>query len=304
MPKPLKTCLFISLLGMQVALAGNESHNPGPSGYELLRVIEVEGRQGVATDGERYFVSGNTSLYVYSKSGELLSKNESALENLPRAGNHIGDIEVHNGEIYAGVEWFEDGQGKDIQVAVYDARSLRYQRSIPWEQASGQVEVSGVAIDASDNSMWLSDWVNGRYLYRYDLDSGAHAGKLHLRAPPQWQQGVAYHGGFLYLTADDGDAEDREVDNLWRVPAGVRDSAAYVTHEHAFHEFRQVGEIEGITFDDEAGEMIVLANRGKRIVLGMPKGLYPGYEREIHELYVYRIVDPKRQEKAATEIAR
>jgi hypothetical protein len=125
-----------------------------------------------------------------------------------------------------------------------------------------------------------------------------------MRAPPQWQQGVAYHGGFLYLTADDGDAEDREVDNLWRVPAGVRDSAAYVTHEHAFHEFRQVGEIEGITFDDEAGEMIVLANRGKRIVLGMPKGPYPGYEREIHELYVYRIVDPKRQEKAATEIAR
>jgi hypothetical protein len=37
--------------------------------------------------------------------------------------------------------------------------------------------------------------------------------------------------------------------------------------------------------------MIVLANRGKRIVLGMPKGLYPGYEREIHELYVYRIVE-------------
>ena len=35
--------------------------------------------------------------------------------------------------------------------------------------------------------------------------------------------------------------------------------------------------------------MIVLANRGKRIVLGMPKGLYPGSEREIHELYVYNI---------------
>ncbi len=73
------------------------------------------------------------------------------------------------------------------------------------------------------------------------------------------------------------------------LPAEVRDSAAYVTHEHAFHEFRQVGEIEGITFDDEAGEMIVLANRGKRIVLGMPKGLYPGYDREIHELYVYKV---------------
>ncbi|MEZ5277257.1 MAG: hypothetical protein R3F07_12820 [Opitutaceae bacterium] len=131
--------------------------------------------------------------------------------------------------------------------------------------------------------------MNGRYIYRYDLDTGAYSGRLHLRAPPQWQQGVAYQGGFLYLTADDGDAEDGEVDNLWRVPAGVRDTAAYVTHEKAFSEFRKVGEIEGITFDDGTGEMIVLANRGKHIVLGMPKGLYPGYDREIHELYVYGI---------------
>jgi hypothetical protein len=51
-----------------------------------------------------------------------------------------------------------------------------------------------------------------------------------------------------------------------------------------------VGEIEGIDFDPEAGEMVVLANRGKRIVLGMPTGLYPGYEREIHEVSVYRVL--------------
>jgi hypothetical protein len=291
MAKLSRTGLLFGVFIAHATVAGSDALRPEPPGYELLRVIEVAGRQGVATDGERYFVSGNTSLYVYSKSGGLLVGNEAALQDLPRAGNHIGDIDVHNGELYAGVEFFEDGQGKDIQIAVYDAVTLRYRRSIPWEPASGQVEVSGVAIDAADNSIWLSDWVNGRYLYRYELDSGAYAARLHLRAPPQWQQGVAYHDGFLYLTADDGDAEDQEVDNLWRVPAGVRDSAAYVTHAHAFHEFRQVGEIEGITFDDAAGEMIVLANRGKRIVLGMPKGLYPGYDREIHELYVYKIVE-------------
>ncbi len=33
--------------------------------------------------------------------------------------------------------------------------------------------------------------------------------------------------------------------------------------------------------------MIVLANRGERIILGMPSGLYPGYSSEIHELYIY-----------------
>jgi hypothetical protein len=29
--------------------------------------------------------------------------------------------------------------------------------------------------------------------------------------------------------------------------------------------------------------------RGKRIVLGMPKGFYPGYDREISEVYVFRM---------------
>jgi hypothetical protein len=243
----------------------------------------------VATDGEIYIVSGNSTLYRYSKSGELLTRNETALDDLPRAANHIGDISVRKGEIFAGIEQFEDGKGKDIQIAVYDARTLAYKQSIPWEPKSGQVEVSGVAIDPLNNSIWLTDWVNGRYLYRYDLKTGAYSTRLHLRAPPQWQQGVAFLDGYLYITADDGDAEDSEIDNLWRVPAETRDTAAYVTHEHAFRQFRQVGEIEGITFDETAAEMIVLANRGKRIVLGMPKGLYPGYDREIHELYVYKI---------------
>ena len=259
------------------------------STYQLLRVIEVEGRQGVATDGRNYFVSGNTTLYRYSKTGELLAKNDNAVEGLPRPANHIGDISVHGGEIFAGIEWFEDGQGKDIQIAVYDASTLSYKRSIFWEPESGQVEVSAVAIDPLRESIWMTDWVNGRYLYRYDLITGDYAGRLHLRAPPQWQQGIAVKGDHLYLTADDGDAEDHEADNLWRLVANVQDTAAYVTHEHAFSEFRRAGEIEGIAFDENAGEMIVLANRGKRIILGMPKGLYPGYDREIHELYVYSI---------------
>ena len=257
--------------------------------YQLLRVIEVEGRQGVASDGESYFVSGNTSLYRYGEAGELLASNENALEGLPLAANHIGDISVYQGEIFAGIEWFEDGQGKNIQIAVFDADELSYKRSIHWEPASGQVEVSGVAIDPLRANIWLTDWVNGRFLYRYDLETGSYSGKLHLRAPPQWQQGIALLGDYLYMTADDGDAEDQEIDNLWRVSAISPGTAAYVTHVHSFDEFQQVGEIEGVTFDEAAGEMIILANRGKRIVLGMPKGLYPGYDREIHELYVYKI---------------
>ena len=289
MTRQTATFFLLSLLIFHCPAALTDSEPGSESGYKLLRVFEVEGRQGVASDGTSYYVSGNTSLYRYSETGELLASNENALEGLPLAANHIGDISVYQGEIYAGIEWFEDGQGKNIQVAIFDAKDFSYKRAVPWEPASGQVEVSGVAVDPLRSSIWMTDWVNGRYLYRYDLETGAYSGKLHLRSPPQWQQGIAALGDYLYMTADDGDAEDGEVDNIWRVSAVSQGSAAYITHEHALHELRQVGEIEGITFDQAAGEMIVLANRGKRIILGMPKGLYPGYDREIHELYIYQV---------------
>jgi len=260
-----------------------------PGGYELLRVFEVAGRQGIACDGERYFNSGSTALYVYSKDGELVAENTEPFLDLEKPANHIGDISVHDGELYAGIEWFSDGRGTGIQIAVYDAETLRYKKSVDWNPESGQVEVSALAVDAANGVVWMTDWVNGTHVYRYDMATDSYAGKLHLRPVPQWQQGIAVLSGHLYITADDGDAEDDEVDNLWRVAAETGSTTVYVTHEKAFTEFRRVGEIEGIDFDRKAGEMLVLANRGKRIVLGMPTGLYPGYDREIHEVYVFRL---------------
>jgi hypothetical protein len=265
---------------------GGDSRAPD---YRLLKVFEVAGRQGIATDGERYFNSGSTALYVYSKDGEMLAENNEPFAALEKAGNHIGDISVHENELFAGVEYFVDGRGTDIQIVVYDAETLRYKRSVDWDHDSGQVEVSALAVDAETGSVWMTDWVNGTYVYRYDMATNAYMGKLHLRPVPEWQQGIAAFGGSLYITADDGDAELGEVDNLWRVSAPTAASDAYVTHEKAFTELRRAGEIEGIDFDREAGEMLVLSNRGKRIVLGMPTGLYPGYDREIHEVYVYRV---------------
>jgi hypothetical protein len=258
--------------------------------YELVRVLEVAGRQGIATDGRRYFVSGSKVLHVYSKGGELLKSNEDPFAGLERPANHLGDISAHHGELYTGIEWFEDGRGKDIQIAVYDAATLKFKRAFPWNPESGQVEVSALAVDVPNGLLWMTDWVDGKYVYRYMLSDGRYAGKLHLRPVPQWQQGIACYGGQLYITADDGDADHKEADNLWKVPADLHGTAAYVRHELAFDQLRDLGEIEGIDFDEAAGEMLVLSNRGKRIVLGMPKGLYPGYDREISEVYVFRIV--------------
>jgi hypothetical protein len=256
---------------------------------ELVRVIEVEGRQGVAVGDDRYYVSGSTALYAYDKNGNLLIKNETPFSSLEKEANHIGDISVHEGELFAGIEHFLDGRGTNIQVAVYDATTLEYKRSIDWNPDSGQVEVSAVAVDPENRSIWMTDWVNGSYVYRYDLDNETYQGKTKLEPVPPSQQGIAVHAGHLYITADDGDAEVDEPDRLWQVAADPASATHRARVVKTFKEFERAGEIEGLDFDEARNELVVLNNRGKRIVLGMPKGLYPGYDREIHELYIYRI---------------
>lgn len=281
-------CVALALAALLVTLTGCNVNKP--SGFELVRVIEVAGRQGVATDGKAYYVSGSKALYTYSKEGELLNKNEDPFAQLDKPANHFGDISEHDGELYTGIEWFEDGRGRDIQIAVYDAKTLAFKRSFPWNPASGQVEVSAIAVDEPNGLVWMTDWVQGDYLYKYRLSDGAYAGRLHLWPSPQWQQGIAEYKGWLYITADDGDADAKEHDNLYRVRPEPGATGGFVRHRVTLDKVRDFGEIEGIDFDEDAKQMVVLSNRGKRIDRGTPKGLYPGYTREISELYVYKIM--------------
>jgi len=172
---------------------------------------------------------------------------------------------------------------------VYDAETLEYRRAIDWNPASGQVEVSAVAVDTGNDVIWMTDWTNGGYIYRYSLTSGQYSGKMRLEPALSAPQGIAVHGGYLYITTDDGDAELAEADGLWQVRADPVADENKAVRIKAFTEFRRAGEVEGLDFDPANKELVVLNNRGERIIKGMPSGLYPGYDREIHELYIYRL---------------
>ena len=94
------------------------------------------------------------------------------------------------------------------------------------------------------------------------------------------------------MTADDGDADFDEPDHMYKVNVSDQTSAQ-VTLEKTFTEVKRQGEIEGLSMDPETGELLVLFNRGARIVLGMGKGFYPGYDKEIHEVYRYKMTPAK-----------
>ena len=259
--------------------------------YSQTSSVEVEGRQGIAREGDYYYVSGSTELICYDKDWNIVVDNKDPFsEGYTAEVNHIGDIDVYNGEVYCGVEKFLDGESSNIQIAIYDSETLKLKRTFPFNEDSGQTECSGICVNPDNETVWMCSWADGesgRYLYEYDLNSGEYLRKVHMHAVPQWIQGIAYYDGLYYVTADDGDADYDEPDHIYRLD--IEDDRTEVTtvEELTLDDVTRQGEIEGLSFDAQNKELLVLYNRGARIILGMPSGFYDGYDAEIHEVYTY-----------------
>ena len=256
--------------------------------YTLSAVQEVNGRQGVCVEGDSYWVSGSTTLTKYDRDWNIVAENADPFAGFALEVNHIGDIDVYQNELYLGVEHFMDGVGKNIQVAVYDGDTLQLKRVFPFRSDTGQLECSGIAVDPDSRTVYMCSWIDDEssaYLYKYDLDTGEYKEKLQMQPSPKWLQGVAYYDGRLYVTCDDGDADEDAPDSMYRIDP----KSGEVTLERSFDDVTKQGEIEGLSFDRERGQFLLLYNRGARIVLGMPKGFYEGYTEEIHEVFIYEM---------------
>ena len=289
--------LFITL-ALAVSLWGcgskqeAEETEPAARSYDLAAVHRVNGRQGVCVEGDFYWVSGSTTLTKYDREWNVVSENTDPFEGYDLEVNHIGDIDVWQNELYLGVEYFMDGEGKNIQVAVYDGDTLELKRVFPFRADTGQLECSGIAVDPDSGTVFMCSWIDDEssmYLYMYDLDSGEYQGKMRMDPVPKWIQGVAYYDGSLYVTCDDGDADKDEPDSMYRIKMSEDRSTGAVSLEKTFDEVTKQGEIEGLSFDGENEQFLLVYNRGARIVLGMPKGFYDGYTEEIHEVFVFDI---------------
>ena len=260
--------------------------------YELTSIQEVNGRQGVCVEGDYYWVSGSATLTKYDRNWNVVAENADPFKGYELEVNHIGDIDVYNNELYLGVEYFMDGEGKNIQVAVYDGDTLELNRVFPFRADTGQLECSGIAVDPDSQIVYMSSWIadeSSEYLYMYDLATGDFKGKLQMLSPVKWLQGVACFEGDLFVTSDDGDADENAPDHMYRIIISDDGKTGELVLEKTFDDVTKQGEIEGLSFDKERGEFLLLYNRGAIIKAGMPSGFYDGYDHEIHEVFIYQI---------------
>ncbi len=298
--------------------------------YRLKKVVQVPGRQGVAADKDYFYISDTRGLYKFDHNWNPVQKrvktDKDGLFPHPELANHFGDIDVYDGKIYTGNEHFNLGRGENISVSIYDAKTLQWIEDIPWSPESGQVEVSGVAVDREQGLVWLSDWVDSRYVYAYSLATKKYYTKMQCRPEPYWCQGIYVCDGTMLFSADDGESTYQIPDNIYKAdisgapyfglkqgtepvkkdPWNVKTDAngkvvtrtgliaagAFARPLTLFMEmksFRRCGEIEGLTVDPNTDDLLVLNNRGTQIILGMSQGPFKeeGYTGEIHEVYVY-----------------
>ena len=285
---------FIAILFSLMGLMFSERGTAEPLfHYELAEVHPVSGRQGICTENGYYWVSGSKTLAKYDLNWNLVAENTEPFEGYAIDVNHIGDIDVYHNELYLGVEYFMDGEGKNIQVAVYDGDTLELKRVFPFRADTGQMECSGIAVDPDTRTVYMTSWIDdesSEYLYLYDLDTEDYRGILKLEPAPKWTQGIACYDGHLYVTSDDGDADNHASDHMYRIDISERKEIGIVMLEKTFDDVTMQGEIEGLTFDPERRQFFLLYNRGARISAGMPIGFYEGYSEEIHEVFVYNMI--------------
>ena len=320
---------FLMALSVLMLAVGVNAQHVGTE-YRLKKVVEVPGRQGIAADKDYFYVSDTRGLYKYDKNWNLVKKRVQTAEDPlfpnPKLANHFGDIDVFDGKIYTGNEKFEFGRGYNIAISVYDANTLEWIEDIPWCAESGQVEVSGLAVDRDKNMIWMSDWVDSRYVYCYSLETKKYYTKMQCCPMPYWTQGIFIADGKMLFAADDGESTYHIADNLYiaditQVPyTGLKDGqepekenpwsvkldkkgkpvirqgkiaagamAGRLENFREMLDFRRAGEIEGLCIDPCTDDLLVLNNRGTQIILGMSQGPFAeeGYTKEIHEIYIY-----------------
>jgi hypothetical protein len=163
--------------------------------------------QGVASDGTSWFFSGTLSLEKTDLTFNRQVGNGLAIPLALSVGlgsNHIGDIDVFNGTLWAPIE---DGSGyTNPRVVQYDlnlnsgtvftvSRTLQTQ-GVPW-----------VAVDGPRSLVYLAEWSPTTQLNLFSLSNMTYLRSLQLTPPAGLTlariQGAKVFEGALYLNTDD-----------------------------------------------------------------------------------------------------
>ena len=158
--------------------------------------------QGVASDGTSWFFSGTTGLERTNATFGSTTKSAIAIPLLlvAQGSDHIGDIDVYNGTIYAPVE---DKSYNAPKVILYDATSLGVGTVYSIPQNLQTKGVPWIAVDGPRGVAYMAEWDPTPSINVFSLATMTFLRSLPLSTPTGRVQGGKVYKGQLYLSTDD-----------------------------------------------------------------------------------------------------
>lgn len=163
--------------------------------------------QGLDSEGDYYYSSGAISAWsigslakIDRKTGEIVKQNLFALPDEFRKQDydHIGDLAVQNGIIYAPVE---DVAEKYPLILLYDAETLEYTGTYYELDATWLTDgIPWCAVD--ENYLYASPINYPTKIAAYNLDDMSFSHTIDITLPIHRVQAGDYYDGKLYLNVD------------------------------------------------------------------------------------------------------
>lgn len=200
--------------------------------------VDVFYSQGIARVADGWIFSASGGLWrtddKYVQTGENMVPLPS---ELTAAGfNHIGDIDMAQGDLYAAVEQSDFSRGEQA-VVLFDPQTLKYKSHVILEQH----EASFLAIDETTMTAYLTDRYSDDKLLSYDIQAGwKPRPTLQMSQQAVHIQGADVALGALWLSCDD------PAQGLYRVDlkTGAVTQVGSVNRQEKVGSFRP--EVEGI----------------------------------------------------------
>jgi hypothetical protein len=161
-------------------------------------VVDPIFRQGVAKTDTGWAFSFNNGLYLTDEAFKITKRVQPAIpvEWTTKGYDHLGDIDVQDGVLYAPLERPSRAGGQ--AVLWYDATSLAFQGGVD----VAQHHASFVTVDGT--TAYSMDFFDDTALTRYDIANGwKPLAPIKLSRVVQRVQGADVRDGFAYLSTDD-----------------------------------------------------------------------------------------------------
>jgi len=170
---------------------------------QVVGEVEVNAvyRQGLARVDTGWIFSFNDGLFI---TDDALHQTSSRLPAIPpewkaRGFDHIGDIDVAKGVLYAPLEQPDYERGQQAMLT-YDAATLQYQSGLN----VAQHENSFVTVDPTTGVAYSMDRSGGDALLRYDVGASWRPLKpLKMSTVVDKVQGADIRDGAVWLSTDD-----------------------------------------------------------------------------------------------------